>query len=67
MSVDVNMKSDEGNGGGGLRSYYQTKIDQLALTLTNKQMDLRRLEAQRNDLNSKGLHTHFLILIVCCS
>jgi len=37
----------------GLASYYQAKIDRFELVLHTKQSDLRRLEAQRNDLNSK--------------
>ncbi|KAA8492771.1 26S protease regulatory subunit 8-like A [Porphyridium purpureum] len=36
-----------------LRGYYQTKIDELDAKLREKQENLRRLEAQRNDLNSK--------------
>ena len=37
-----------------LRGYYQTKIDELEANIREKQENLRRLEAQRNDLNSKG-------------
>lgn len=37
----------------GLRSYYQTKMDQLESHIRLKQENLRRLEAQRNELNSK--------------
>jgi 26S proteasome regulatory subunit T6 len=46
-----------GEGGkvdGGLAAYYSTKIDQLELQLHDKMQDLKRLEAQRNDLNSRG-------------
>lgn len=28
------------------------------LTVTEKMKDLRRLEAQRNELNAKGIHDH---------
>jgi 26S proteasome regulatory subunit T6 len=37
----------------GLHSYYQTKIDSLQITVNDKSQNLRRLEAQRNDLNDK--------------
>ena len=47
-SVDVQK-----GGGDGLSSYYQGKIDRVELVLHSKQADLRRLEAQRNDLNAK--------------
>ena len=40
-------------GHNGLASYYQTKIDRLELILHTKQSDLRRLEAQRNELNAR--------------
>lgn len=38
----------------GLGSYYQTQLDALEVTLRERQQNLRRLEAQRNSLNSKG-------------
>ncbi len=40
----------------GLKTYYQGKLDELELVLQDKQQNLRRLEAQRNDLNLKGNH-----------
>ena len=40
-------------GHEGLKSYYQGKIDRLELVLHAKQADLRRLEAQRNELNAR--------------
>jgi hypothetical protein len=39
---------------GGVHSYFQTKADSLEITIRNKEMNLRRLQAQRNELNSKG-------------
>ncbi|CCI49769.1 unnamed protein product [Albugo candida] len=36
-----------------LTSYYQQKIEQLELTVREKTQNLRRLQAQRNELNSK--------------
>ena len=40
---------------GGLTTYYQSKIDELELVVREKTQNLRRLQAQRNELNSKGL------------
>jgi 26S proteasome regulatory subunit T6 len=37
----------------GLRSYYEQKLEQLDVTLREKERNVRRLEAQRNDWNSK--------------
>ena len=59
----------------GLKAYYKTRLDELALVLREKQQNLRRLEAQRNDLNSKGMfvlrfayythgdYTHYTVLV----
>jgi len=38
---------------GGVNSYYQQKIDALEIVLQDKTQDLRRQEAQRNELNSQ--------------
>lgn len=43
-----------GGGGEGLRQYYTQHIHDLQLQLRQKSHNLNRLEAQRNDLNSKG-------------
>jgi 26S proteasome regulatory subunit T6 len=40
-------------GEGGIKSYYQQKIDALEVILQDKTQDLRRQEAQRNELNSQ--------------
>ena len=40
--------------GDGLKAYYQGKIEELELAARDKAATLRRLEAQRNELNSKG-------------
>jgi len=37
----------------GLRQYYITKIEDLMLTVSEKNQNLRRLQAQRNELNAK--------------
>lgn len=38
----------------GLRPYYNTKLDELDNSIREKTTNLRRLEAQRNNLNTKG-------------
>lgn len=43
--------------GPGLRSYYQAKIEEMEIMIRDKSQNLRRLEAQRNELNSKGAYT----------
>jgi len=40
--------------GEGLRTYYRSQIEQMEIRIRDKQHNLRRLEAQRNDLNTKG-------------
>lgn len=40
--------------GEGLSSYYRAKIEELEIQARDKQHNLRRLEAQRNELNTKG-------------
>ncbi len=37
----------------GLKQYYMTKIEELQLTVSEKNQNLRRLQAQRNELNAK--------------
>ena len=41
-------------GGEGITTYYQRKIDEHEIVLHNKTKNLRRLEAQRNELNARG-------------
>ena len=40
--------------GDGLRTYYKGKIEELELLIKDKGHNLRRLEAQRNELNASG-------------
>lgn len=40
--------------GEGLRNYYKAKIEELEIQARDKQHNLRRLEAQRNELNTRG-------------
>ncbi len=37
----------------GLRQYYIAKNEKLQLTVTERNQNLRRLQAQRNELNAK--------------
>ncbi|KAG6429914.1 hypothetical protein SASPL_107971 [Salvia splendens] len=41
------------SGGEGLRQYYQQSLQDLQLSVRQKDHDLQRLEAQRNDLNAR--------------
>lgn len=43
--------------GEGLRSYYKGKIEELELLIKDKGHNLRRLEAQRNELNAHGANS----------
>lgn len=40
--------------GEGLKQYYVTKVEELQLIVNEKTQNLRRLQAQRNELNAKG-------------
>lgn len=42
-------------GKEGLKAYLMAKNDELAIVVSDKMQNLRRLEAQRNELNSKGM------------
>lgn len=35
-------------------SYYSKRIEHLNVSINSKKLDIRRLHAQRNELNSKG-------------
>ena len=40
--------------GEGLRAYYRSKIEELEVQIRDKQHNLKRMEAQRNELNTQG-------------
>lgn len=46
----------------GLQTYYQHKLEQLDVALREKQQNVRRLEAQRNDWNAKG--TRLIVFLI---
>ena len=48
-SMDVDARPQT-----GLRAYYDAKIEELEVRLRDKTQNLRRLEAQRNELNGRG-------------
>lgn len=58
-------------GNEGVKSYYLQKIEDAETKIRERTENLRRLEAQRNELNSKGsaftLHFHCpsILLYVC--
>lgn len=49
--------------GEGFRPYYIQKIEELQLIVAEKSQNLRRLQAQRNELNAKGKNELSLFLM----
>ena len=47
---------------GGIKSYYQAKIEAAENLINQKTQNLRRLEAQRNALNARGKSLQIMIL-----
>ena len=41
-------------GKEGLKPFFKAKIEEYEIAVRNKTQNLRRLEAQRNELNTKG-------------
>jgi len=52
MSTAATSKSS--TAPGGIKAYYQAKIEAAEITINHKTQNLRRLEAQRNALNARG-------------
>lgn len=53
MASSASMAQAKENNSSGLASYYRTKIADLQVIVTEKTNNLRRLEAQRNILNTQ--------------
>ena len=43
------------NNPSGIKAYYQAKIEAAEIEINQKTQNLRRLEAQRNALNARGM------------
>lgn len=59
------VEEGEDMGGGnedgsrqGMRQYYTTKLRELEVIVQAKEANLKRLEAQRNELNGRGITTN---------
>jgi len=50
---NVQMEVEDDKSHEGLQQYYITKIEEAQMVVAEKVKDLRRLEAQRNELNAK--------------
>ena len=46
---------DVAPAGDGLKGYFKGKIEELELNIKDKAHNLRRLEAQRNELDTQGV------------
>ena len=53
MTASSQHQSASGATPEGLRQYYVAKIEGLQLTVAERNQNLRRLQAQRNELNAK--------------
>ena len=53
--MEIDEKAAKGEG---FKPYYITKIEELQLVVAEKSQNLRRLQAQRNELNAKGKYLY---------
>jgi len=53
MNIDIGIPED--GQGPGFHPYFTQKISELQFTVIERQKNLLRLQAQRNELNSKGM------------
>jgi hypothetical protein len=56
---------DEEKTRSGMRSYYATKLRELDVIVSSKEANLKRLEAQRNELNGRGVCVACLFFVIC--
>lgn len=49
----------------GIKSYYQAKIEAAEIEINQKTQNLRRLEAQRNALNARGIWSQSHTSMIC--
>lgn len=54
MQMDDPKEPPKDKDSTGLTSFFEQKIAELQFIVSEKQRNLQRLEAQRNELNSKG-------------
>lgn len=54
MEIEGAKQPPNDKQGDGLSSFFEQKIAELQFIVSEKQRNLQRLEAQRNELNSKG-------------
>lgn len=52
--------------GVGLGDYYRAKIEELEVRIRDRQHNLSRMEAQRNELNTKGEKAGRRLPLACC-
>ena len=50
----VNDREPSSSGVLGLKPYFRSKVEALDIAVRDGTQNLRRLEAQRNELNSRG-------------
>ena len=53
LENSAKVENVKGTSKEGIEKYYRSKIDEYQLELQGKEQNLRRLEAQRNELNAK--------------
>jgi 26S proteasome regulatory subunit T6 len=57
-SSHCNMSTTSRSSHEGIRQYYVAKIDEKEIILRDRIENLRRLQAQRNELNSRGKESY---------
>jgi hypothetical protein len=65
LNISAQVSDFTGVCSTGLRNYYRTKVEELEIQCRDKQQNLRRLEAQRNEYNTKGPALYVYLLMRC--